>query len=102
MTNRISILGSTGSIGRQTLEVAEQMGLQVVAMTASPKGEITGIRAMTSGLNSQRFPNASRRPNPKDGAMERNISTVSSRSSLRKGRLRSISLAKANNRAAGV
>lgn len=34
MTNTISILGSTGSIGRQTLEVAEQMGLQVAAMTA--------------------------------------------------------------------
>ena len=34
MTNRISILGSTGSIGRQTLDVAEQMGLQVEALTA--------------------------------------------------------------------
>ena len=34
MTNRISILGSTGSIGRQTLDVAEQMGLQVAALTA--------------------------------------------------------------------
>ena len=34
MTNKISILGSTGSIGRQTLDVAEQMGLQVEAMTA--------------------------------------------------------------------
>jgi len=34
MTNKISILGSTGSIGRQTLDVAEQMGLQVIALTA--------------------------------------------------------------------
>ena len=34
MTNTISILGSTGSIGRQTLEVAEQMGLGVAALTA--------------------------------------------------------------------
>ena len=34
MTNRISILGSTGSIGRQTLDVAEQMRLQVAALTA--------------------------------------------------------------------
>ena len=33
-TNTISILGSTGSIGRQTLDVAEQMGLQVEALTA--------------------------------------------------------------------
>lgn len=34
MTNKLSILGSTGSIGRQTLDVAEQMGLQVEALTA--------------------------------------------------------------------
>ena len=34
MTNKISILGSTGSIGRQTLDVAEHMGLQVAALTA--------------------------------------------------------------------
>ena len=34
MTNTISILGATGSIGRQTLEVAEELGLRVVAMTA--------------------------------------------------------------------
>ena len=30
----ISVLGSTGSIGRQTLDVAEQLGLQVAALTA--------------------------------------------------------------------
>ena len=35
MANRISILGSTGSIGRQTLDVAEQMGLRVAALTAN-------------------------------------------------------------------
>ena len=34
MTNTISILGSTGSIGRQTLEVAEELGLRVAALTA--------------------------------------------------------------------
>lgn len=34
MTNMISILGSTGSIGRQTLDVAEQMDLRVAAITA--------------------------------------------------------------------
>ena len=34
MTNKLSILGSTGSIGRQTLDVAEQMGLSVAALTA--------------------------------------------------------------------
>ncbi len=34
MTNTISILGSTGSIGRQTLEVAEELGLRVAAITA--------------------------------------------------------------------
>ena len=35
MTNSISLLGSTGSIGRQTLEVAEQLGLTVAALTAN-------------------------------------------------------------------
>lgn len=35
MTNTISILGSTGSIGRQTLEVADQMNLHVGAVTAN-------------------------------------------------------------------
>ena len=34
MTNKLTILGSTGSIGRQTLDVAEQMGLRVEAVTA--------------------------------------------------------------------
>ena len=34
MSKTISILGSTGSIGRQTLEVVEQLGLDVAAMTA--------------------------------------------------------------------
>ncbi|MBQ8851580.1 MAG: 1-deoxy-D-xylulose-5-phosphate reductoisomerase [Oscillibacter sp.] len=39
MTNTISILGSTGSIGRQTLDVAEQMGLHVAAITANSSVE---------------------------------------------------------------
>lgn len=34
MSKTISILGSTGSIGRQTLDVAEQLGLCVAALTA--------------------------------------------------------------------
>lgn len=34
MSKTISILGSTGSIGRQTLDVAEQMDLRVAALTA--------------------------------------------------------------------
>ena len=39
MTHTISILGSTGSIGRQSLEVAEQMGLRVAALTANSSAE---------------------------------------------------------------
>ena len=39
MSKTISILGSTGSIGRQTLEVAEQMDLNVAALTASTSVE---------------------------------------------------------------
>ena len=34
MTKTISLLGSTGSIGRQTLSVAEELGLRVAALTA--------------------------------------------------------------------
>ena len=40
MTNTLSILGSTGSIGRQTLEVAEQMGLRIGALTANCSVEL--------------------------------------------------------------
>ena len=35
MTKRISILGSTGSIGRQTLDVAEKLQIPVAALAAS-------------------------------------------------------------------
>ena len=35
MTESIAILGSTGSIGRQTLDVADQLGLRVAALTAN-------------------------------------------------------------------
>ena len=33
MTKTISVLGSTGSIGRQTLDVVDQLGIKVVALT---------------------------------------------------------------------
>ena len=35
MTHTITILGSTGSIGRQTLQVARELGLSVAALTAN-------------------------------------------------------------------
>ena len=35
MINSISVLGSTGSIGTQTLDVAEKLGLKVCALTAA-------------------------------------------------------------------
>ena len=35
MTRTITLLGSTGSIGRQTLEVARELGLSVAALTAN-------------------------------------------------------------------
>ena len=35
MTNTISLLGSTGSIGRQTLQVVQELGLHVAALTAN-------------------------------------------------------------------
>ena len=37
MSKRISILGSTGSIGTQSLEVIEACGMEVAAMTAIMK-----------------------------------------------------------------
>ena len=37
MVNAISVLGSTGSIGRQTLGAAEHLGLRVAALTAQRK-----------------------------------------------------------------
>ena len=40
MTKVISLLGSTGSIGRQTLEVVRELGLQVAALTASTQVEL--------------------------------------------------------------
>ena len=41
MSKTISILGATGSIGRQTLDVAEQLGLTVAALTANQNGQTT-------------------------------------------------------------
>lgn len=35
MSNCICVLGSTGSIGRQTLDVAESLGIQIAALTAN-------------------------------------------------------------------
>ena len=40
MVNSISILGSTGSIGRQTIEAAVNMGIPVKALTANSKIEL--------------------------------------------------------------
>ena len=37
MVNAISILGCTGSIGRQTAAVAEHTGIRVAALTANRK-----------------------------------------------------------------
>ena len=39
MTRSLSVLGSTGSIGRQTLEVAEQLSVRVAALTAGSNAE---------------------------------------------------------------
>ena len=40
MVNAISILGCTGSIGRQTIAVAEDIGIRVAALTANRKIEL--------------------------------------------------------------
>ena len=40
MSKSISLLGATGSIGRQALEVCEALGLQVTALTANRSAEL--------------------------------------------------------------
>ena len=40
MTKTISLLGSTGSIGRQTLEVVRELGLRVAALTANSQVDL--------------------------------------------------------------
>ena len=40
MTKTITILGSTGSIGRQTLEVVGELGLRVAALTANTQVDL--------------------------------------------------------------
>ena len=42
MTKTITILGSTGSIGRQTLSVADELGLRVAALTAERNIDLLG------------------------------------------------------------
>ena len=44
MTHTITILGSTGSIGRQTLSVAEELGLRVAALTAEKNVDLLEVQ----------------------------------------------------------
>lgn len=44
MNKTISVLGSTGSIGRQTLEVSERLGLKITALAAACNIELLEIR----------------------------------------------------------
>ena len=41
MTKTISLLGCTGSIGRQTLQVAEELGIRVTALAANASVDLT-------------------------------------------------------------
>ena len=57
MTNTITILGSTGSIGRQSLDVAEQLGLRVAALTANTnveRGAVPEISPKAGGNDRRR------------------------------------------------
>lgn len=40
MTKTIALLGATGSIGRQTLEVVGELGLRVAALTANTQVDL--------------------------------------------------------------
>ena len=44
MTKCISLLGSTGSIGRQTLEVAKDLGIRVAALTANSSVDLMELQ----------------------------------------------------------
>lgn len=45
MTNRISILGSTGSIGTQALDVVEKLGIKVTALAANSNVDLLEYQA---------------------------------------------------------
>lgn len=48
--NPLVVLGATGSIGRQALEIADHLGLEVVGLAASsPSPELSGIAASYPG-----------------------------------------------------
>ena len=49
MSRRISVLGSTGSIGRQTLEVARCCGMSVAALTAAKNIDLAEEQARAYG-----------------------------------------------------
>lgn len=45
MDYKISVIGSTGSIGRQTLDVAENLGIKVVSLSANSQVELISQQA---------------------------------------------------------
>ena len=49
MVNTISLLGSTGSIGRQTLNVCREQGIQVAALTARSSIDLLEEQALKDG-----------------------------------------------------
>jgi len=50
MTKNIVLLGSTGSIGRQTLDVAERLGIRVIALSAHSNAELLAKQAKKFGV----------------------------------------------------
>ncbi len=46
MTNTVSILGSTGSIGRQTIEVCELLGIKMACLTARTSSDLLFEQAL--------------------------------------------------------
>ena len=50
MTKAISILGCTGSIGRQSIAAAEHLGLPVAAMTVNKKADSFAVCTLNLGV----------------------------------------------------
>ena len=50
MTKTVAVLGSTGSIGRQTLQVVQELGLTVAALTANRQVDLLEQHAVSGSL----------------------------------------------------
>ena len=58
MTKTVAVLGSTGSIGRQTLQVVQELGLTVAALTANRQVDLLEQQVIDQRLENQELADA--------------------------------------------